>query len=437
MQVSVTATAGLERKLEVAVPAQRVATEIDQRLKDLARTARLKGFRPGKAPFAVVRQQFGSQVQTDVVSDLLQKSFSEAVQSEKLRPASDPRIEALSAEPGTDLRFTAVFEVMPEFKLKPVDGIEIERPDAAVQDSDIDAMLETMRKQRPSFTPVERAAADGDRVAVDFVGKIDGQTFAGGSGSDIAFEIGAGRMLPEFEAGAKGASAGDERSVTVNFPADYGSADVAGKSAEFAITVKKVEAKSLPEMDEEFCAAFGVREGGVEALRTEVRKSMERELSDAIRNRLRSQVLDALHRDNPIDLPQSMVAEQLRSMQVDMARRAGIKDISQLPSADTFQEPARRRVALGLLVGELIRAEGIKVERERIAQRLADLTAQYPNGDEVRRQYLQNADAMRQIESAALEDQVIDWVAARAKVQSKPATFSELTGFSQNDASQT
>jgi trigger factor len=437
MQVSVTATTGLERKLEVAVPAQRVATEIDQRLKELARTARLKGFRPGKAPFAVVRQQFGSQVQTDVVSDLLQKSFSEAVQSEKLRPASDPRIEALSAEPGTDLRFTAVFEVMPEFKLKPVDGIEIERPDATVQDSDVDAMLQTMRKQRPVFSAVDRAAADTDRVTVDFVGKIAGETFAGGSGTDINFVLGAGRMLPEFEAGAKGSKAGDKRTVTVNFPADYGSADVAGKTAEFAVTIKKVEAQSLPEMDDEFCAAFGVREGGVEALRSEVRKSMERELSDAIRNRLRSQVLDALYRDNPIDLPQSMVAEQLQAMQVDMARRVGVKDISQLPSADTFQEPARRRVALGLLVGELIRAEGIKVERERIAQRLADLTAQYPNGDEVRRQYLQNADAMRQIESAALEDQVIDWVSARAKVQSKPATFSELTGFSQNDASQT
>ncbi len=436
MQVSVTATTGLERKLEVAVPAQRVATEIDQRLKELARTARLKGFRPGKAPFAVVRQQFGSQVQTDVVSDLLQKSFSEAVQNEKLRPASDPRIEALSAEPGTDLRFTAVFEVMPEFKLKPFDSIEIERPDASVQDSDVESMLNTMRKQRPVFSAVDREAADTDRVTVDFVGRIGGETFAGGSGTDINFVLGAGRMLPEFEAGAKGAKAGDERTVTVNFPADYGSADVAGKTAEFAVTIKKVEVQSLPELDDEFCAAFGVREGGIDALRGEVRKSMERELSDAIRNRLRSQVLDALYRDNPIDLPQSMVAEQLQSMQMETARRMGVKDVSQLPSAETFQEPARRRVALGLLVGELIRSEGIKVERERIAQRLADLTAQYPNGDEVRRQYLQNADAMRQIESAALEDQVIDWVSARAKVQSKPATFSELTGFSQNDASQ-
>jgi trigger factor len=432
MQVSLTPVGALERRLEVAVPAQRVAGEIDQRLKNLARTARLKGFRPGKAPFMVVKQQFGSQVQSEVVTDLLRESFAAAVNQEKLRPATDPRIESVSADPGADLKYVAVFEVLPEFKVKPVDDIAIEKPEAAVTDADVDAMLETMRKQRPVFNAVEREARDDDRVEVDFEGRIAGETFKGGSGTGIPFVLGAGRMLKEFEDGVRGARPGESRTVKVEFPADYGSADVAGKTAEFAVTVKKVEEQSLPAVDEEFCKAFGITEGGVEALRTEVRKSMERELADAIRNRLRVQVMDALHRENSIDLPKAMVEEQVQSMQVDMARRMGAKDASQLPPREGLEEPARRRVALGLIVGELIRSEGIKVERERVNARLAEAVGAYPNADEMRRQYLQSPDAMRQIESAALEDQLIDWIVGKAKVTVKPASFSELTGFGQN-----
>lgn len=436
MQVSLTPVGALERRLEVAVPAQRVAGEIDQRLKNIARTARLKGFRPGKAPFPVVKQQFGSQVQSEVVTDLLRESFAAAVNQEKLRPATDPRIESVSADPGADLKYVAVFEVLPEFKVKPVDTMAIEKPEAAVTDADIDAMLETMRKQRPVFTAVEREARDTDQVRVDFEGRIGGETFKGGSGTDIPFVLGAGRMLKEFEDGVRGAKPGEARTVKVDFPADYGSPDVAGKTAEFAVTVQKVEEQSLPVIDDEFCQAFGIAEGGVEALRTEVRKSMERELADAVRNRLRVQVMDALHRDNTIDLPKSMVEEQLQSMQMDMARRMGVKDPSQLPARESLEEPAKRRVALGLIVGELIRSEGIKVERERVNARLAEAVGAYPNADEMRRQYLQSPEAMRQIESAALEDQLIDWIVGRAQVTAKPASFSELTGFGQNSAQQ-
>ena len=432
MQVSLTPVGALERRLEVAVPAQRVAGEIDQRLKNIARTARLKGFRPGKAPFVVVKQQFGSQVQSEVVTDLMRESFAAAVDQEKLRPATDPRIESVSAEAGADLRYVAVFEVLPEFKVKPVETMVLEKPDAAVTEADIDAMLETMRKQRPVFTPVEREARDTDQVVVDFEGRIDGELFQGGSGKEIPFVLGAGRMLKEFEEGVRGAKPGETRTVKVDFPADYGSAEVAGKSAEFTVTVGKVEEQSLPVIDEEFCQAFGVHEGGVEALRIEIRKSMERELAEAVRNRLRVQVMDALHRDNSIEVPKAMVEQQVQAMQVDMARRMGVKDASQLPSREGFEEPARRRVALGLIVSELIRAEGIKVERERVNTRLAELVAAYPNADEMRRQYLQSPDAMRQIESAALEDQLIDWIVGKATVTPKAASFGELTGFGQN-----
>jgi trigger factor len=432
MQVSLTSTSGLERRLEVAVPAARVAGEVDSRLKNLARTVRLKGFRPGKAPFTVVRQQYASQVQSEVVSDLLQQTFSEAVSQEKLRPAGGPRIESLSADPGADLRYAAVFEVMPDLALQPLDALAIESPEATITEADIDAMIESMRRQRPTFADVQRTAQDTDRVTVDFEGRIDGATFAGGTASGINFIVGAGRMLAEFDAGVKGAKAGEVRNVTVHFPADYGSKDVAGKMAVFAVTVQKVEEQGLPAVDDEFCSAFGVREGGLAKLREEVRDSMQRELSQAIRSKQRLALLDALHSANPLELPRSMVDEQVQELVVEAARRMGVQDVKQLPAREAFEETARRRVALGLIVGEIIRMQGIKVDRERVNARLAETVSSYPNSDEMRRQYLQNADAMRDIEAGALEDQVIDVVLAKAKVTTKPSTFSELTGFGQN-----
>ena len=429
MQVSVSTIAGLERRLEVAVPAERVAGEIETRLKQLARTARLKGFRPGKAPFAVVKQQFSSQVQTEVIGDLLRESYSEAVSREKLRPATDPRIEGVSAEPGAELRFTAVLEVLPDVTVKPVADLAVERPSAEVAEADIDAMIESMRRQRPDYIAVARAAADGDRVSVDFEGRIEGETFQGGTGSDIKFVLGKGQMLPEFEDGARGATAGEARSVTVNFPADYGSPVVAGKTAVFAVTVTAVDEEKLPTVDDAFCEAFGVTAGGIEALRRDVHESMQRELAGAIRGRLRTQVLDALFDANPIEVPKSMVAEAVQGMQLDFARRMGIRDPKQLPAVEALESPARRRVALGLLVGELLREQDMKVDRERVQARLAELVGDHPQSDEMRRQYLQNADTMRQIESAALEEQLIEWVISKAKVTDKPASFAELTGF--------
>jgi trigger factor len=429
MQVSVSTVSGLERRIEVSVPAARVAAEIESRFKTLARTARLKGFRPGKAPMPVVRQQFGAQVQSEVVGDLLRDSYAEAITQQQLKPATDPRIETVSAEPGADMRYVALIEIFPEFTVNSVSELSIERPSAKIEDKDLEAMIETMRKQRPDFISVDRAAADGDRVTVDFEGRIDGETFQGGSATGIPFVIGQGRMLKEFEDGVKGAKAGEAKSVTVNFPADYGSDAVAGKTAIFSVTVQKIEEQKLPELNDEFCAAFGITEGGIEALRKEVLESMERELENAIRGKVRTQVLDKLHDANPIDVPKGMIAETVQSMQIDFARRMGIRDPQQLPAPESMQEPARRRVALGLVVGELIRAQGIKVDRERVNEKLNEAVGMHPNPDELRRQYLQNAEAMRQIESAALEDQLIDWVLSQAKVTEVPSTFSELTGF--------
>lgn len=432
MQVSLSTVAGLERRMEVAVPAERVSAAIETRLKNVARTARLKGFRPGKAPLPVVRQQFGAQVQSEVVGDLLRESWSDAVTQQSLRPATDPRIELVSAEPGAELRYVASFEVLPEIRIGSLADLSIERTTASITDADIEAMLDSMRRQRPDFNAVERGATDTDRVTVDFEGRIDGVTFQGGTGTDVPFVVGQGRMLKEFEDGVRGATAGESRSVVVNFPTDYGSPDVAGKTAVFQVTVKSVEEQKLPEIDEDFCLSFGVTEGGVTALREAVVSSMENELAKAIRGQLRTQVLDALYAANPIEVPKSMITEQVQAMQVDFARRMGLRDLSQLPQTDAMEEPARRRVATGLIVSELLRAENLKLDREYVNRRLTEATGEGPGSDELRRQYLQNVEAMRQIESLALEDQLIDFVVERAKVVDKPSSFSELTGFGRN-----
>ena len=437
MQVSLSATSGLERRLEVAVPATEVASEVEQRLKQISRTARLKGFRTGKAPYSVIRKQFGEKVHSEVISDLMRSSFAQALSQEKLTPAAGPRIEPIAVGPDSDLKYAAVFEVLPEVKVKAPDSVTVERPTASVTEPDVDAMIESMRRQRPVFTAVVRGAHDTDRVTVDYEGRVDGQPFEGSDGTDVNIIIGARTSLPELEQGVKGAVAGEKRTVAVSFPAEHPNKALAGRNAELYLTIKRVEEQSLPEVDEEFGRAYGVEEGGMDALRAEVRKSMEGELADVIRNRVRGQVLDALYRENPIDIPKALLEEQVQQLQIDTARRMGAKDASQLPPRQPFEEPARRRVALGLLMGHIVQAEQLKVDRERVQSRLNDLVAGYPDQqEEARRAYLQNQDAMRQIESAVLEDQVVDWVLRRASVTDKPMSFKELTGFGREQIGQ-
>src|SRR6185312_15923503 len=430
MQVSVSATSGLERRMEVAVPAASVTTAVEQRLKEISRTARLKGFRPGKAPLPVVRKQFGEQVRAEVVGDLMRSSLAEALTREKLTPAAGPRIEPIAVAPGSDLKFAATFEVMPEIHVKSPATLAVERPSATVGEDDIDAMLESMRRQRPVFTAVDRPAHETDRVTIDYTGRLGGEPFEGGEGKDVAVIIGSRQSRPELEEGLKGAVVGESRTIAVTFPAELSNPTLVGKTAELALTVKSVEEHSLPAIDEEFCRGFGVE--GVEALRAEVRKSMERELADVIRNRVRTQVLDALYAENPIDIPRALVEEQVQQLQVDAARRMGVREASKLPPREPFEAPARKRVALGLLMGQIVKAEGIPVDRERVQARIEELAAGYPNPDEARRAYQHNQEALRQIESVVLEDQVIDWILERAKVTDVPMSFQEITGFGQN-----
>jgi trigger factor len=435
MMVVVQTLAGLERRMEVSVPSTRVEQEFDARLLSVSRSARIKGFRPGKAPIHIVRQQFGPQVREEVVTELVRVTFAEALQQEKLAPAGGPRIEPISAAKGEDLKYAAVFEIYPEVKIQGVEGMELIRPTAQVGEGDVDAMIESLRKQRPNFVETARGSQDGDRVTLDFEGKLDGQPFDGGKAENYTFLLGSGRMLKDFEDGVRGAAAGETKTFNVSFPAEYSGRNLAGKTAEFTVTVKKVEEPQLPELNDEFCLAFGVSEGGIEALRKEVRENMERELDQAVRARLKNQIMDKLVAANPMELPRSLVESEIREMQMDVLRRMGATNARQLPPREPFEENARRRVALGLLLNELVREAGIEVDMAKVAARLEDLTLGHPDPDAARKQYVENENAMRQLQMIVLEDQVVDHVLSKSSVTDQPATFKDIMNFGAEQAS--
>jgi trigger factor len=429
MQVSVESTGKLERRMEVQVPAARVEKEITQRLRDVGRTARLKGFRPGKAPINILRQQFGPQVRQEVLSELMRQSFAEAITEQKLNPAGGPRIEPTSTAQGQDLKYTAIFEVFPEVSLQGLEGMAIERPVASVSDEDIEAMIESLRKQNPRWKEVTRAAAAGDRVTVDFAGTIEGEPFEGGKGENVSIQLGAGQMLPDFEAGLVGTTQGERKSIDVSFPVDYHNKALAAKAAVFDVSLKKVEEPETAPLDEEFATAFGIQEGGVESLRQAVGDNMRRELDDKIQARIKSQILDKLLAANPIEVPMGLVESQVREMQIDVGRRMGAREVSQLPPREQFVEPARRRVALGLLINEIIKQQKIELDRSKVTARLQDMVSTYEDPQEAMRLYQQNRQAMHQVETLVLEDQVVDWLRERSRVEDQPTTFKELMNF--------
>jgi trigger factor len=429
MQVNVQTTGSLERRMEVSVPKEEIEQAIAERLKRVSRTAKLKGFRPGKAPIKVIRQQFGEQVRQEVLSDIVQQSFSRAVTEANLVPAAGPRIEPIASGPDEDLKYRAVFEVLPEIVLKEVDGLAVNRPVAEVSESDIEAMVQNLREQRPSFNEVDRESREGDRVTMDFEGLIDGKAFEGSKGDDVAVILGAGRMLKDFETGILGVKADEKKQIAVRYPDEYHNKDLAGRTANFSVHVKKVEEKLLPPLDDAFCLEYGVTEGGLEQLLSEVADNMRRELADNVRSRLKQQVFDRFLEANPVDVPNALVQQQVRDMQIDTARRMGAKDAAQVPPAEPFVEPARRRVALGMLVNELVKTRGIKIDRSRVEARLGELAATYPDPDAVLKAYRQNPDAMRQVEGMVLEDQVVDYLLERAAVTEQPSTFKELMNF--------
>jgi trigger factor len=431
MRVSLTSTGALERRLEVAVPAADVDKVYGDRLKAFGRTARLKGFRPGKAPAKVVEQQFGGQIRQEVVSEVLQNSLNQALAQGGIFPVGNPRIEPLTMAPGQDLAYAAVFEVFPQVTLQGLSSISVERPTADVGAEDVDAMIETLRKQRLNWKTATAPAKEGDRVVLDFDGTLDGVAFEGGKGENVSFILGQGRMLKPFEAGVTGAMAGDTRTFPVEFPSDYQAANLAGKTAEFSVTVKSVEESELPEMDEAFCLAFGITEGGVTQLRAEVEENMRRELADNLRNRVKTQVLDKLWAAHPIDLPAAAVDEQIRVLQIDWLRRIGAKpeDVKQAPPREPFEQAARRRVAVGLLVGEVIRQQGITVDAARFEERLEAAAVGYSDPESAMRQIRDNDQMRQNIEGTILEDQAVEWMLTQMQVVDAPASFKDIMNF--------
>lgn len=418
MQVSVENTSALERRMTVQIPAEQVDSVVKTRLQSMMRTVRLDGFRPGKVPFKVVERKFGSQVRLEALGELISSTYQEAIQQQNLRPAGDPRIEPPRSEGGETLEYVATFEVYPEFEPAAVSAIQVNRPKAEVADADVDGMLEKLRKQRVEWQPKEGDAALGDRLVIDFEGTIDGESFSGNKASNLPLELGSKTMIDTFEDQLVGAKAGEERTLEVTFPADYRFADVAGKPARFAVKVSQVQAPRLPELDDGFANSFGISEGGLDGLRAEVRRNMERELAQTIKNRVKRQVFDALLEQNAIEVPKALVASE-----VDALARQAEQQGMQSGGREAFESEASRRVALGLIIGEIIRRNQLQVDPERVRAEVENLSASYEKPEEVVQYYYSNREALAGVQSYVMEDMVTDWVLDQAQVTEEPATF--------------
>ncbi|MEL7374468.1 MAG: trigger factor, partial [Pseudomonadota bacterium] len=369
----------------------------------------------------VIRKRYGPQVRQEVITELMQSSYAEAIQQEQLTPASNPSIEAEEATEGQDFTYTAVFEVFPEVTLKDLDKIEVRVPEVDIDDADIDRMLESLREQRASWEPVDRAAAEGDQALVDFDGFLDGEPIENGSGKNVPVVLGGGQMLPDFDKGLAGAKAGDERSFDVSYPDDYPAEELAGKTAEFKALVQSVSEKVLPEIDEDFVKGFGVESGDLEQLRKEASENMAIELATKRRADIKQQVLDQLLTHNPLEVPQSLVREESQTMQQEAMRQLGVTDPAEAPPADNFLPGAERRVQVSLLVQAFIREEGITVERNRVEAKMRELFAGYDDSDGLVANYLSDPKFLQQIEPMVLEDQAIE--ALRTKGTDKPETI--------------
>lgn len=430
MQVSIEATGGLGRRMTVAVPAEKFEREFAERLKRVSRTARLAGFRPGRAPLKIVEAQYGDKLLDEVAQDLIRDSFYEALNREGLKAAGGPMIEPKALVRGQDMQYVAVFEVYPEVPRLDLKGVGVERPMCAIDDADVERTLEVMRKQRQTFTPADRPAADGDRLTIDFTGTLDGERFPGGSAEGHTLILGAGNLLPDFEAGLRGAAAGAAIDIPVAFPADYGAETLAGKTAQFHVTVREVGEPVLPALDDAFAASLGVAEGGVEALRQEVRKNLEREAGRRIRERVKGEIFKRLREVNAIDLPNSLVeneAIRLREATRSQLASQGLRTDGLPTDNGPFRERAAERVALGIIIAELIRSRDLKPDASRVRARIEEMAADYDDPARFVEWYYGERERVAEAESLVLEDQVVEQLLGEAQVTEKAVRFEELT----------
>ncbi|MDE2585657.1 MAG: trigger factor [Betaproteobacteria bacterium] len=431
MQENSQVSSALERRLDLSVAIADLDKETDERLKRMGKNVKLPGFRPGKVPFTMVKQQYGAQARHEALADAIDRAFGEAVTAQKLRVAGYPRIEAKPTESTTHVEFSAIFEVYPEFALGDVSATSVERPSFEVTGVEVDKTLDILRKQRITFAKAERAAAKGDRVVIDFLGKQDGEPFQGGQATDYPFVLGEGMMLADFETNVEGLKAGDAKTFDMTFPEDYFAKDLAGKAVQFEITVKEVQAPVLPEVDAEFAKLMGIADGDVAKMRAEIEGNLSREVKKRIQARIKDQVMEALLQANPIDVPNALIESEverlMQAARADMdARGFKGKDLPVKP--EWFGDQAKRRVTLGLVLSELVKTENLYAKPEQIKAMVDEAAQSYENPEEVVRWYYAQPQRLAEVEAVVVEDNVVAWVLERAKVTDKVADFEELMG---------
>lgn len=430
MQVSIETTTGLERRMTVGIPAEQIDTEVTKRLQDAAKTVRINGFRKGKVPLKVVKQRFGAGVRQEVIGEVMSRTFYDAIQQQDVKPAGQPSIEPTNMDEGQDVEYVATFEVYPEITVSDFSGFEVVKLKAEVQDSDIDTMIDTLRKQQATWSVVDREAVVGDRVNIDYTGTKDGEPFEGGKAEGQDLVLGSGSMIPGFEDGLVGLGAGAEKVLSLSFPDDYHAEELKGAAVEFAVKVNSVSEQVLPELNEEFFGKFGLDSADEEAFRADVRKNMERELKNAAKNKVKSQVMDQLVKANEFEVPKALIAGEINALREQMMQQFGGAqpnlDLKSILPDEMFTEQAERRVALGLIVGELIKSAEIKADADKVREMVEEMASTYQDPEEVINYYYGNQQLLSSVESAVLEDQVVEHILTGAKVTESDSTYEEV-----------
>ena len=416
----------LKREVKVSVPSSFVEAKKMQRFEQIAKTAKLPGFRPGKAPINIIQSQYGNQVNQEILSDVLESTYVEAVTEKELKPAGPPEVSIDQFVDGSEFKYTATIEVFPEFKLKGIDKIKLDRPSTTVKQSDINEMIENLQKQRGEWNSVERIANDKDQLLIDFKGTLDGEAFEGGSAEDFVMQLGGGQMLPEFEESLKDVKPSDEKDFEVTFPEEYHQPDLAGKTANFNVKVKEVRELALAEVTEDFVKGFGIESGKYDDLIKEISESMDKEKDAKINEQVRVRLMTYLREKNQIQIPEVMIKSEATAMQKDWMKRSGVENESDAPELDNFNQIATERVHLGLLVNELVISREMQLDDERVKTKLAEITNSYPNGDEIKKMYEQTPDLMDQLKSMVMEDQVVDWLIDKTTFTDQEIEFKEL-----------
>jgi len=427
MQVSIESSKGLERQLKIGVPADKIESEVLQRLQKATQTASIKGFRKGKVPLKVVRQYYGKGVRQEVVGEVVNSSFYEAIQQQELRPVGQPQIDDIIDNPGEDLEYRATFEVYPEIELADLGKVAVSKPTSELTQADVDKMVDVLRDQQATFDSQEKAAEEGDQVNIDYVGTRKGEEFPGGKADGQDLVLGSESMIPGFETGLVGLSAGDETVLKLKFPKDYHAEDLKGKAVQFAVKVNSVAVKNLPELNDEFFKLYGVEAGGEEKFREDIEANMERELHNAIRTKVKNRVMDQLFSLNTVELPEALVANEITQLKQQMIQQFGGGqqfDPSMLPD-DMFRSKAERRAALGVIISEIVKVESLTPDEQQVRARIDEIASTYEQPSEVVDYYYSKPELLSSVEAVVLEDQVTELVLSKCKLKEENLNYEQ------------